>query len=164
MTDTRDGSMTFSYRGARAMILLQDDELRHFIKTWRLAKASGVKLPGGDDPDYASYDALLRHILRAARGYLTWICEQLGLPDPEVEPAPEIDVIDSSCDHYLAHLLARWRDPLKDVPEERFNRPEYPSRWKVLYCIDAMLEHAVMHPIRHRFQLEELLGKRSYDE
>lgn len=38
--------------------------------------------------------------------------------------------------------------------------PEYPSRWKTLYCVDAMLEHAVMHPIRHAFQLEELMGER----
>jgi hypothetical protein len=26
-------------------------------------------------------------------------------------------------------------------------------------CIDAMLEHAVMHPIRHAFQLEELMRR-----
>jgi hypothetical protein len=35
----------------------------------------------------------------------------------------------------------------------------FPSRWNVHYCIDAMLEHAVMHPIRHTFQLQELLAK-----
>jgi hypothetical protein len=26
------------------------------------------------------------------------------------------------------------------------------------YSIDAMLEHAVMHPIRHSYQLEELMA------
>lgn len=157
MTDTIGDSMTFKYRGARAMILLHEEELRRFVDTWRRAKASGVKLPKTDDPDYASYDSLLRHVLGASRGYLTWSCEKLGLPDPAVEPAPDAGVIDAHCDRYLAHLLSRWRDPLKDVSEERFNLPEYPSRWRVLYCVDAMLEHAVMHPIRHRFQLEELL-------
>ncbi len=29
----------------------------------------------------------------------------------------------------------------------------------VEYSIDSMLEHAVMHPLRHRFQLEELIAK-----
>jgi hypothetical protein len=29
----------------------------------------------------------------------------------------------------------------------------------VTYTIDAMLEHAVMHPIRHTFQLEELVQR-----
>ena len=41
---------------------------------------------------------------------------------------------------------------------ERFDE-EHLSRWKVTYCIDGMLEHAVMHPIRHRVQLEALLGR-----
>jgi hypothetical protein len=143
------------------MVLLQEQELRRFVGTWRRAKGAGLKLPETEDPDYASYDALLRHVLGASRGYLTWSCEKLGLPDPGVEPAPDVGVIDSRCDQYLARVLSGWREPLKDVPEERFNRPEYPSRWGVLYCVDAMLEHAVMHPIRHRFQLEELLGERS---
>jgi hypothetical protein len=45
--------------------------------------------------------------------------------------------------------------------DDRLETPEYPSRWQTRYCIDAMLEHAVMHPIRHAFQLEELMRKRS---
>ena len=48
---------------------------------------------------------------------------------------------------------------LAEVPEERFEDREYPARWKTLYCVDAMLEHAVMHPIRHTFQLERLLAR-----
>jgi len=151
------GDKAFRYRGARAMVLLHEEELRRFVGTWRRAKASGVRLPETDDPDYASYDALLQHVLRASRGYLTWSCEKLGLRDPGVEPAPDVEIVDQRCDEYLTHLLSRWRDPLRDVPGERFERPEYPSRWGVLYCVDAMLEHAVMHPARHRFQLEELL-------
>jgi hypothetical protein len=56
--------------------------------------------------------------------------------------------------------LERWREPLQDVPDERLESPEYPSRWKTLYSIDAMMEHAVMHPIRHAFQLNELMRER----
>ena len=51
----------------------------------------------------------------AARGYMTWMCEVLELPDPEIRIPPE------------------------------------PT---------ALLEHAVMHPIRHAFQLEELMHQR----
>jgi hypothetical protein len=43
---------------------------------------------------------------------------------------------------------------------EEFSKPVYSSRWGVNYCVDAMLEHAVMHPERHRFQLLELMGAR----
>jgi hypothetical protein len=151
-------TVSYKYAGAQAMITLQEKHLRKFVETWEKAEASEIKLPATDDPDYASYNALLRHVLRASRGYLIWICEQLGLPDPKVEQAPEAEAIPAKYSNYLEYLLGCWRDPLKDVPEENFYRPEYPSRWKTKYCIDAMLEHAVMHPIRHRYQLEKLLA------
>ena len=44
-----------------------------------------------------------------------------------------------------------------EVSDEQLETPEYPSRWQTRYCIDSMLEHAVMHPIRHAFQLDELI-------
>jgi hypothetical protein len=117
-----------------------------------------VTLPGTDDPAYASMEALLAHVLRAARGYMTWACEVLELPDPEIRPAPGPDRVEAEAEDYLRHLLERWRRPLAGVDEERFYRPEHPARWKTLYCVDAMLEHAVMHPIRHAFQLRVLMA------
>ncbi len=149
----------YNYPGARTMVLLHDEQMRLFVATWKRASSSTVRLPTVDDPDYVSYNSLLRHVLRASRGYLVWICKQLALADPKIDPAPESDLIGAVYDDYLVHILDRWREPLREVPEERFYQPEYVSHWRVKYCIDAMLEHAVMHPIRHRFQLEELLDK-----
>ena len=60
----------------------------------------------------------------------------------------------------MEHVLERWRTPLREVGDDRLETPEYPSRWKTRYCIDSMLEHAAMHPIRHAFQLEELMRQR----
>ena len=140
------------------MVLLQEEHLRRFLSVWRQARAAGVVLPTTDDPSYASLDTLARHALRASRGYVTWICEVLGLPDPAIRPAPEAaEVAAGAADEYLEHLLAAWHTALKDVRPDQLNRPEYKSRWGTLYCIDAMLEHAVMHPIRHTFQLEALI-------
>ena len=39
-------------------------------------------------------------------------------------------------------------------------RRDRTDRRRSRYCIDAMLEHAVMHPIRHAFQLDELIKDR----
>ncbi len=90
---------------------------------------------------------------------MTWICEQLGLPDPAIEPTPEADRVAAEAQDYVEHVVDKWRTPLALITEDRFESPEFPSRWKVEYCIDAMLEHAVMHPVRHRFQLVELMAK-----
>ncbi len=91
---------------------------------------------------------------------MTWMCEKLELPNPEIQVTPDPAVLSHDPESYMEHVLERWRAPLQDVSDDRLETPEYPSRWQTRYCIDAMLEHAVMHPIRHAFQLEELINKR----
>ena len=139
------------------MVLLHEEHLRRFVHTWRLALARSVSLPPTDDPAYASLGALGRHVLSAAGGYMIWICEVLALPDPEIRSAPDAAAIVHDADGYMEHVLERWRAPLREVSNESLEAPEYPSRWQTRYCIDSMLEHAVMHLIRHAFQLDELL-------
>jgi uncharacterized damage-inducible protein DinB len=148
----------YKYNGARSMVILHERHLRACIDTWREAKKLNIKLPETDDENYKSLETLLKHIFRAARGYITWICSKLNLPDPGIEPAPEPEVIGNKIEVYLDHLLEKWKYPLSEIPEEKFHAPTYTSNWGVEYCIDAMMEHAVMHPIRHEFQLRNLIN------
>lgn len=150
----------YLYRGARAMVLLHEQHHRSFLATWQDAYRVGFQLPQTTDPDFQSLQLLLRHVLGASRGELLWICQKLDLPDPDIDPVPPADHITSKAASYLEHLLERWREPLANVQEERFFVPTHTSGWGVEYCIDAMLEHAVMHPIRHEFQLQELMAAR----
>jgi len=145
----------------RALVLLHEEYLRRFVQTWRRAVAQAVSLPATADPSYASLGALGRHVLGAAGGYLAWICEMLQLPDPEIRPVPGATAIVNAAEDYLEHVLERWRGALlRGVSDEQLDAPQFPSRWQTLYTIDSMLEHAVMHPIRHAFQLDELIGNR----
>jgi hypothetical protein len=150
--------IAYRSRAVRALVILHDIQLRRFLATWKRARAASVVLPVTPDPDYASLETLLRHVLGAARGYMTWMCEVLGLPDPQIRVAPDPVLLAAEADNYMEHVLDRWRAPLQHVADDRLERPEYQSRWQTRYCIDAMLEHAVMHPMRHTFQLEELMG------
>jgi uncharacterized damage-inducible protein DinB len=143
-------------RAARALVLLHEREMRLLLPAWRRAAEAGVRLQASDDPDYASLETLLHHALRASRGYMTWLCERLGLPDPGIEPAPKPELVAREADRYLEHLLERWRVPLQELDPARLDE-EHKTRWGQTLSIDGMLEHAVLHPIRHRFQLEELL-------
>jgi hypothetical protein len=153
-------NLPYRSRAVRAMVLLHEEHLRRFVHTWRLALAASLSLPPTDDPAYASLGALGRHVLSAAGGYMVWMCEVLTLPDPGIRSAPDVAAMVRDADDYLEHVLERWRTPLQEVPDERLETPEYPSRWQTRYCIDSMLEHAVMHPIRHAFQLDELIKGR----
>jgi hypothetical protein len=151
----------FRYRGARVLVILHEEQLRRFLETWSTAKASGIDLPKVDDPDYASLDALLHHVFRWARTYITWICENLELPEPGIAPLPDTDVIESKAAAYIEDILSAWRSPLREVEGELIFKPEYVAPWGVRYSVEAMLEHAVMHPLRHGYQLEELINKRA---
>jgi uncharacterized damage-inducible protein DinB len=146
----------YRWRGARALVIIHERSMREFLPVWREAARRGVRLPATDDPDYASLHTLLHHVLRASRGYMTWLCEKLGLPDPAIEAAPPPDVVEREADRYLEHLLERWRAPLAGLEEERF-QPIFKARWGADISGESMLEHAVVHPLRHRFQLEELM-------
>jgi hypothetical protein len=148
----------YSYGGARALVALHEQHMRLFVETWQKAKKAGIVLPASSDPAYKSLETLLRHPLKSSRGYIVWICQKLELPDPGIDPVPEIESIEQSAEKFLKHLLQRWHLPLRDVPEERFFDRTYISHWDVEYCIEAMLEHAVMHPIRHEFQLINLIN------
>jgi hypothetical protein len=88
---------------------------------------------------------------------MVWICTQLNLPDPKIDEAPLPEVVVENAESYLEYLIDRWKFPLKDVPPELFENKVYKSNWGVEYSVDAMLEHAVMHPIRHEFQLKKLI-------
>jgi hypothetical protein len=153
-------NLPYRSRAVRALVLLHEEHLRRFVRTWKLALAASVSLPLTDDSAYASLGALGRHVLGAAGGYMVWMCEVLTLPDPGIRSAPDVAAMVRDADDYLEHVLERWRTPLREVPDEQLETPEYPSRWQTRYCIDSMLEHAVMHPIRHTFQLDELIKDR----
>ncbi len=150
----------YAYRGARALVLLHEREMRALLPVWRKAVRTKVRLPATDDPSYVSLQTLMHHALRASRGYMTWLCEKLGLPDPGIDPAPDAEVVEQKAEGYLEHLLERWPKPLASVEAKRFEETST-SRWGETMSLEAMLEHAVMHPIRHRFQLEELMEART---
>ena len=146
----------YKYGGARTMVNLHGQYMQEFLKAWKMAKAAKIVLPETDHPGYVSMDALLGHLFGAARSYMIWMTQKLELPDPHIDLIPSLEEIAIDPDNYLSHLLQQWRTPLANVEEHRFDDQEYLSNWGVRYCVDAMLEHAVMHPILHRVQLEEL--------
>ncbi len=149
----------YRYGGTRALVILHERQLRKFLVAWRRARKAGVMLPETDDPSYASLEALLAHVLNCARHYMIWMCQVLELPDPDIRPEPAVDTVAAEAEGYVEHLVERWRTPLAELTEEQAYRPAHTTRWDVGYCIDAMLEHATMHPLRHRFQLEELIAR-----
>lgn len=151
-------STPYKYGGANAMVALHATHLRHFLEIWRRAELRGITLPESSDPNYESLDVLLHHVMRCGAHYLRWICKQLDIPDPDIDERPGPAGFSSRAEEYMEEVLAAWELPLRQMTVEQAEPEVYASNWGTLYCIDAMLEHAVMHPIRHSHQLEQLMA------
>ena len=147
----------YAHSGARALVALHERHLRAFVATWKRALEVRPALPVTDDADYASLETIGVHVFACAQHYMNWICEKLDLADPGIHPAPTPEDVVGRADAYLEHVLEAWRQPLSQVDPGRFEERCELSRWGRRYSMDSMLEHAVMHPIRHEFQLNALM-------
>ncbi len=150
--------MDFTSRAVRSLVELHEREVRAFVECWLRFRASGCALPEAHgDPDYESPDRLVTHVLVAAARYLTWIGECTGRPvnDLFAERVPER--VAPRPAEYAEEVLAAWRRHLAALADAEISPRTYVSRWGETFTIEQMLEHAVVHPMRHRIQLERLL-------
>jgi hypothetical protein len=149
---------SYKYRGARALLLVHEGALHSFLMTWRKARAAGITLPVSTNPSYQSMDHLLFHTLGAPRTMMRWICKKLELPDPDISEPPAIEKIEAEAEWYVTYLLGKLREPLVDIEPARFNDRVFETTRKIPLTVESMLEHLVLHAIKHEFQLQELLA------
>jgi len=149
----------FRSRAVRSLVELHEKELPAFLATWKRFVASGKPMPEArGDASFASAETLVSHVQGAARGYLHWIHEMLGRPitDPPLTRDPAVIV--PRLDGFLAETLAGWRRHLATLEDDELSPKQYLSRWGEPHTVEQMLEHAVVHPMRHRIQLERIIA------
>ena len=150
----------FKSRAVQSLVELHDKELRAFVATWRRLVASGKPMPEAHgDPDYESPERLVAHVQGAARSYLLWIRLQLEKPVEDLPLTRDPAVIVPRLDVFTEETLDGWRRHLAPLDDEQLAPRQYLSRWGEPHTIEQMLEHAVVHPMRHRIQLERILAR-----
>jgi hypothetical protein len=150
----------FKSNAVRSCVELHEVELNRFYDTWKEFRESGVPLPETTDPVYASADHLGGHVLRSARNYLTWIGECTRRPVTDVDPDADVVRVAAKGRAFVDDVLGAWRRHLPALEDGDLSPAVYKSRWDEDYSIEQMLEHAIVHPMRHRIQLERLMGRR----
>ena len=149
----------FRSRAVRSLVELHNVELRSFLATWKRFVASGKPMPEAHgDADYENPERLVAHVQGAARSYLLWIWEVLEQPIPDLELTRDPAVIVPRLETFMEETLAGWTRHLAPLIDEQLAPKQYLSRWGDPFMIDQMLEHAVVHPMRHRIQLERILA------
>lgn len=117
---------------------------------------------GGDDEHTASAHALCAHVCGAARRYSEYIRKALGLPHVDRYEAP-LGLVASPADvrPALGAAMRYTEEGLADLyddPREAHEIVTFLVAWGPRYDPEMILEHAIVHLLRHRRQLERWTG------
>jgi uncharacterized damage-inducible protein DinB len=150
--------MEFRSRAVRSLVELHERELRSFLAVWNRFMASGLPMPESHgDHSYESRERLVGHVLMAARGYMIRIGEWVGRPVNDVDASQDAHDIAGRLSEFANDVLAGYRRHLAHITDQELEPQVHRTRWGELMSVENLLEHAVVHPMRHRIQLERIL-------
>lgn len=153
--------MEFRSRAVRSLVELHEREMRSFLEVWRRFVAADLPMPEAHgDQSYESRERLAGHVLMAARGYLTRIGEWVGRPVSDVDGSQDPHEIVARASDFADGVLSAYRRHLAEISDQELDQQVHRTRWGELMSVEQLLEHAVVHPMRHRIQLERILEPR----
>jgi uncharacterized damage-inducible protein DinB len=109
------------------------------------------------DDDCRSVQTIMSHVVRAAYGYADYIREQFSMastrPQPELLSRQEsLEQLDAALRYTEQTLEGRW-----EMSAEEIAGTVIKSRWGAVYDVEGLLEHAIVHLLRHRRQIEKFI-------
>jgi uncharacterized damage-inducible protein DinB len=150
--------MPFRSRAVGSLVELHEREMRSFLEVWRRFVASDLPMPvAHGDESYENRERLAGHVLMSARGYLTRIGEWVGRPVNDVDGSQDPYEIVGRALEFADDVLSAYRRHLAQISDEELEPQVHRTRWGELMSVENLLEHAVVHPMRHRIQLERIL-------
>ena len=150
--------MEFRSRAVRSLVELHEQEMRSFLQVWKRFVTADLPMPEAHgDESYQSRERLIGHVLMAARGYLTRIGEWVGRTVSDVDGSKDANEIVARISEFAEEVLSAYRRHLAQITDSELEPQIHRTRWGELMSVENLLEHAVVHPMRHRIQLERIL-------
>lgn len=112
-----------------------------------------------EDEDCRSVQTIMSHVVRAAYGYADYIREQLSIastrPQPKLLSRQEsLEQLEAALRYSIETLDGRW-----EMSAEEISGIIIKSRWGAVYDAEGLLEHAIVHLLRHRRQIEKFIWR-----
>ncbi|HVG31434.1 MAG TPA: DinB family protein [Pyrinomonadaceae bacterium] len=109
------------------------------------------------DDDCRSVQTIMSHVVRAAYGYADYIREQFAIastrPQSKLLSRQEsLKQLDAALLYTVETLEGKWEMSGEDISATVIN-----TRWGAVYDVEGLLEHAVVHILRHRRQIEKFI-------
>jgi uncharacterized damage-inducible protein DinB len=114
--------------------------------------------PQTTDPNCRSIKTIVNHMIGSGYGYADYIRQAFSVPSGRPAPAvlgrtESLESFRRMLDYTVQTLEGRWNYTDEQTGAVRIN-----SRWGVQYDMEQILEHAIVHILRHRRQIERFLG------
>jgi uncharacterized damage-inducible protein DinB len=99
----------------------------------------------------------MSHVVRAGYGYADYIREQFSIastrPQSRLLSRQEsLEQLNAALRYTVQTLDGKW-----EMSDEEITATVIKSRWGVVYNVEGLLEHAIVHILRHRRQVEKFI-------
>jgi len=111
------------------------------------------------DEDCRSIQTIMRHVIRAGYGYAGYMRTSWG-KEPVIrwdEPVSRGQIpgeMKKMLDYMVETLDSKWGMSEKEGTEMKMT-----VRWGPVYDFEQLFEHAIVHVLRHRRQIDRFLGR-----
>ena len=116
-----------------------------------------LRIVEGESEHCCSIEVIMNHVVRAGYGYSNYIRDALLMDANPVEdrkiPQSEIG---AEIDKMLAYTAAIFEGERR-ITDEEMENVYFKTRWEITYNIDQLFEHAIVHVLRHRRQIQKFL-------
>jgi uncharacterized damage-inducible protein DinB len=109
------------------------------------------------DDNCRSVQSIMSHVVRAGYGYANYIREQFSMastrPQNKLLSRQEsLEQLNAALEYTAQTLDGRW-----EMSDEEISGMVINSPWGVVYDVEQLLEHAIVHILRHRRQIEKFI-------
>lgn len=151
------------FTGAKSALLAEYEralnDLRQVVATVQPQELTAIVDPTTEDENCRSIQTILTHVVRSGFSYATYIRRQQG-EQLEWRPLQTMETIAA----YQTELEAAFdftRQTFECYPDIELEVMEAENkmltRWGQLYDTEQLMEHAIVHILRHRRQIERFL-------
>lgn len=112
-----------------------------------------------EDEDCRSAQTIMSHVVGAAYGYADYLREQLSVesarpPRKLLSRRESLEGLQAALRYTAETLEGRWQMSAEEIASIVIK-----ARWGPVYDAEGMLEHAIVHILRHRRQLERFISQ-----
>ena len=111
------------------------------------------------DEDCRSIQTVMRHVVRAGYGYANYMRTHLK-KEPVVRWDEPVRRADTPAE--MRKMLAYMVETLEghwDMTDQECTEMKMTVRWGPIFDFEQLFEHAIVHILRHRRQIERFLGR-----